>query len=158
MAFNPATALSADTTWPSVWSMDMGFLVGTTATFEEHDTVEAVPTGTGTVNVQVNNHEWQITGVNLTNTGAFLAQNIFPTGSTFTAQNRYGSLIIPASKNTINSSGLNQSYLNGVWIGEQGYVPGATFSAGDNASAPVFLGGGPSWPAVFDFVKVFIIS
>jgi len=155
VAFDPALSLTTDITFPTFWAIDLQFLLGTAPTnWIEHDVIEAYRGATtGTIAPDFGINAWNVTTGNLTATSNL---GSISTGAvTWTNQNRFSELIIPATLN--NGVGINQFYKNGLMFQEYKYSTSATsgFASGDNHTAPLILGAGHSWPINVDYVRVF---
>ncbi len=162
MAFNPALALSADPSWPAIWTTSVEFFVGSATRFAEPDIFEGFPSGNGFITSIMALHDWD--NIGLVNYKQEFDNNV---GSpTFTSQHRYGMWWIPASKN--GGTGIIRRYFDGVFVGQTSYSttaggspafdngnPNGVMSVIDGQHLVLNLSCGPSWPAIFDYVSVY---
>lgn len=155
--FNPATALGADTSWPAFWSSPVEYTAQNTSHFVELDFIEAIPSGTGTVNVNSATIDWNAGSNTSTRTSGLMDQDA--------NWHTYGRLWIPASLN--GGVGLQQTYIDGVLVASVRYSatggatppfspsnPNGVVSTADNHHYPIILGAGPSWSVQIDYVAV----
>lgn len=159
-------AQTSFSSWPSDWSIDSRFLLGSATEYLELDFIETIPSGAGTVNNLFSAHDWTISTGNISDNHVDLAATL---SNADNQPHYYDTLWLTAAQND-GTNGLLMRFFDGVFIPStdvkysSGAVsvpaalpsnPSGVLSIVESAQFALFMGCGPNWPATFSDTYVY---